>query len=76
MSVATVALKVLDERIRPYLPLLVSCWDRRSEPFELKPLERSAQPVPAPAVQARLRVMEKFETTARSQVGFGCSGKH
>jgi len=151
MSVATVALKVLDERIRPYLPayatpgsagmdlracidapitlqpgqtelvptgvaihigdptlaavilprsglghkhgivlgnlvglidsdyqgpLLVSCWNRGRDPFELKPLERLAQLVLVPVVQASFRVVHAFEATVRAEGGFGSSGKH
>ena len=57
-------------------PLLVSCWNRGKEPFELKPLERLAQLVLVPVVQASFRVVEAFEATARAEGGFGSSGKH
>lgn len=57
-------------------PLLVSCWNRGKEPFELKPMERLAQLVLVPVVRASFRVVEAFEATARAEGGFGSSGKH
>jgi len=150
MSVATVALKVLDERIRPYLPayatpgsagmdlracidapitlqpgqtelvptgvaihigdptlaavilprsglghkhgivlgnlvglidsdyqgpLLVSCWNRGSEPFTLDPMGRLAQIVFVPIVQVQFKEMESFDSSARGEGGFGSTGR-
>jgi dUTP pyrophosphatase len=57
-------------------PLMVSCWNRGKEPFELKPMERLAQLVLVPVVQASFRVVEAFEATERAEGGFGSSGKH
>jgi dUTP pyrophosphatase len=57
-------------------PLMVSCWNRGEDSFELRPLERLAQLVLVPVVQARFRVVEAFETTVRAAGGFGSSGKH
>ena len=57
-------------------PLMVSCWNRGKEPFELKPMERLAQLVLVPVVQARFHVVEAFEASARAEGGFGSSGKH
>ncbi|HKS96799.1 MAG TPA: dUTP diphosphatase, partial [Terriglobia bacterium] len=57
-------------------PLLVSCWNRGKEAFELKPMERLAQLVLVPVVHASFRVVEAFEATARAEGGFGSSGKH
>ena len=57
-------------------PLLVSCWNRGKEAFELKPMERLAQLVLIPVVQATFREVEAFEATARAEGGFGSSGKH
>jgi dUTP diphosphatase len=151
MTAATIALKVLDERIRPYLPayatpgsagmdlracidapvtikpgqaeliptgiaihiadpglaavilprsglghkhgivlgnlvglidsdyqgqLMVSCWNRGREAFTVNPLERIAQLVIVPVVQAGLRIVDEFEASARGADGFGSSGKH
>jgi len=150
MSVATVALKVLDERIRPYLPayatpgsagmdlracidapitlqpgqtelvptgvaihigdptlaavilprsglghkhgivlgnlvglidsdyqgpLLVSCWNRGSEPFTLDPMGRLAQIVFVPIVQVQFKEMKSFDSSARGEGGFGSTGR-
>jgi dUTP pyrophosphatase len=57
-------------------PLMVSCWNRGEDSFELRPLERLAQLVLVPVVQASFRVVEAFETTVRAAGGFGSSGKH
>src|SRR5689334_6823531 len=57
-------------------PLMVSCWNRGKEAFELKPLERLAQLVLVPVVQAKFRVVDSFEASERADGGFGGSGKH
>src|SRR5438067_58280 len=57
-------------------PLMVSCWNRGKEPFELKPMERLAQLVIIPVVQAVFRTVENFEASVRAEGGFGSSGKH
>jgi dUTP pyrophosphatase len=150
MSAATIALRVLDERIRPYLPayatpgsagmdlracinapinlapgrtelvptgvaihigdpglaalilprsglghkhgivlgnlvglidsdyqgqLMVSCWNRGTEAFELKPMERLAQLVLVPIVQARFEEMKSFDSSGRGEAGFGSTGR-
>ena len=149
MTTATVALKVLDERIRPYLPtyatsgsagmdlracidqpislspgqteliptgiaihisdpglaalilprsglghkhgivlgnlvglidsdyqgqLMVSCWNRSSVAFELKPMERLAQLMLIPVVQASFIDTTDFHESQRGSGGFGSSG--
>jgi dUTP pyrophosphatase len=55
-------------------PLMVSCWNRGTEPFELRPLDRLAQLVIVPVVQARFDVVEDFETSDRAAGGFGSTG--
>jgi dUTP pyrophosphatase len=55
-------------------PLMVSCWNRGKEPFELKPMERLAQLVLVPVVQASFEVVETFEATVRAEQGFGSTG--
>jgi len=57
-------------------PLLVSCWNRGEAAFELKPMERLAQLMLVPVVQASFQVVEAFEATVRAEGGFGSSGKH
>jgi len=56
-------------------PLMVSCWNRGPQPFSLEPLERLAQLVIVPVVQARFEVVEAFEASDRGAGGFGSTGK-
>src|SRR5438874_9475064 len=51
--------------------LMVSCWNRGLAAFELKPMERMAQLVIVPIVQARFEVVADFETSERAAGGFG-----
>ena len=55
-------------------PLMVSCWNRGSEPFTVQPMERIAQMVIVPVVQAAFRVVDAFEVSARGAGGFGSTG--
>jgi dUTP pyrophosphatase len=55
-------------------PLMVSCWNRGREPFTIQPLDRIAQLVILPVVQATFRVVDEFETSSRGIGGFGSSG--
>ena len=56
-------------------PLMVSCWNRGREAFTVQPLERIAQLVIVPVVQAAFRVVESFEASQRGTGGFGSTGK-
>ena len=56
--------------------LMVSCWNRGSEPFTINPGERIAQLVVVPVVQVQLNVVESFEESSRGAGGFGSTGKH
>jgi dUTP pyrophosphatase len=56
-------------------PLMVSCWNRGREPYTVQPLERIAQMVIVPVVQAALRVVETFDASARGEGGFGSTGR-
>jgi dUTP pyrophosphatase len=56
-------------------PLMVSCWNRGSVAFTLQPLERIAQLVIVPVVQARFRVVDEFDATDRGVRGFGSTGR-
>jgi dUTP pyrophosphatase len=56
-------------------PLMVSCWNRSAEPFVLSPLDRLAQLVIVPVVQARFEVVADFDASARSSGGFGSTGR-
>ena len=55
--------------------LMVSCWNRGREPFEVKPLERIAQLIVVPVAQVQLQVVEDFAASARGAGGFGHSGR-
>jgi dUTP pyrophosphatase len=57
-------------------PLMVSCWNRGSEPFTVQPLERIAQLVIVPVVRADFRVVDDFAQSARGEGGFGSTGRH
>ncbi|MCL4159886.1 UNVERIFIED_CONTAM: hypothetical protein GTU68_010446 [Idotea baltica] len=56
--------------------LYVSCWNRSQEPFVLKPMERIAQLVIVPVVQAEFHIVDEFTETDRGEGGFGSTGKH
>ena len=56
--------------------LMVSAWNRSPVPFTIAPLERIAQLVIVPVVQAQFRVVEAFaEATARGEGGYGSTGR-
>jgi dUTP pyrophosphatase len=55
-------------------PLMVSCWNRSTTPFTVQPMERIAQMVIVPVVQAQFRVVQSFENSARGTGGFGSTG--
>ena len=55
-------------------PLMVSCWNRGSVAFVLKPMERLAQLVLVPVVRAIFEEVADFEATERGTGGFGSSG--
>lgn len=56
-------------------PLMVSCWNRGLEPFVLRPMDRLAQLVIVPVVQAAFDVVDDFAATDRGEGGFGSSGR-
>lgn len=62
-------------------PLMVSCWNRNppaqdnAGSFVIEPMERIAQMVIVPVVQARFNVVDSFEASARGTGGFGSTGK-
>ena len=56
-------------------PLMVSCWNRGAAAVTLQPMERIAQMVVVPVVQARFRVVSEFGASARGEGGFGSTGR-
>lgn len=57
-------------------PLMVSCWNRGSTAFTVQPLERIAQMIIVPVVQATFRRVDEFDASHRGEGGFGSTGKH
>ena len=57
-------------------PLMVSCWNRGASAFTVQPLERIAQLVIVPVVQAKFRQVDSFDASTRGEGGFGSTGKH
>ncbi len=56
-------------------PLMVSCWNRGRDAFTVQPMERIAQMVIVPVVQARFQRVEAFAASSRGEGGFGSTGK-
>ncbi len=56
--------------------LMVSCWNRGQTTFTIQPMERIAQLVIVPVVQAKFRVVSEFDESDRGTGGFGSTGKH
>jgi len=55
-------------------PLMVSCWNRGATVYVVQPMERIAQMVIVPVVQAQFRVVDSFEASSRGEGGFGSTG--
>ncbi len=56
--------------------LMVSCWNRGANPYEIQPGERIAQLVVVPVVQVQLQIVDAFDESGRGAGGFGHSGRH
>jgi len=56
-------------------PLMVSCWNRGTATYTVQPLERIAQLVIVPVVQARFHVVDSFGESGRGGGGFGSTGR-
>jgi len=56
-------------------PLMVSCWNRSQTAFSLAPMERLAQLVIVPVMQAEFCVVDDFAASARGEGGFGSTGR-
>lgn len=56
--------------------LFVSCWNRGQAAFTINPMERIAQLVVVPVVQAEFNIVDEFADSARGAGGFGSTGKH
>jgi dUTP pyrophosphatase len=56
--------------------LFISCWNRGQAAFTLNPMERLAQLIIVPVVQAEFRIVDEFAESPRGEGGFGSTGKH
>ena len=54
--------------------LMVSAWNRSQARYTLEPLDRLAQLVIVPVVQAQVNVVQDFAPTERGERGYGSSG--
>jgi dUTP pyrophosphatase len=54
--------------------LMVSTWNRGPAAFTLNPLERLAQLVIVPVVQANFSIVDEFPVSERGAGGFGSTG--
>jgi dUTP pyrophosphatase len=56
--------------------LMISTWNRGQTAFTLNPMERLAQLVIVPVVQAEFNIVDDFDQSERGAGGFGSTGKH
>ncbi|MGV2291992.1 dUTP diphosphatase [Trinickia sp. YCB016] len=56
--------------------LMISTWNRGHTTFTLNPMERLAQLVIVPVVQAHFNIVDEFDESDRGAGGFGSTGKH
>jgi dUTP pyrophosphatase len=54
--------------------LMISTWNRGDTAFILQPMERLAQLIIVPVMQATFEFVEQFETSERGTGGFGSTG--
>ncbi len=55
-------------------PLMVSAWNRSNKPVTIQPMDRIAQMVIVPIIQAQLQIVDSFTATERGTGGFGSTG--
>ena len=55
--------------------LMVSAWNRSDVPFTIEPMERIAQLLIVPVIQAEFNVVTDFPASARGEGGYGSTGK-
>jgi len=56
--------------------LMVSCWNRGNVTFTMNPMERIAQLMIVPVMQASFNIVDDFVASDRGEGGFGSTGKH
>ncbi len=55
--------------------LMVSAWNRSDVAFTIAPMERIAQLMIVPVVQAQFNVVNEFAASQRGEGGYGSTGK-
>ena len=55
--------------------LMVSAWNRSDVAFTIEPMERIAQLVIVPVLQAHFTVVREFPASVRGEGGYGSTGK-
>lgn len=55
--------------------LMVSAWNRSDKPVHINPMDRIAQLVIVPVVQASFEVVDEFVESERGSGGYGSTGK-
>lgn len=55
--------------------IMVPLWNRSQAPYVVQPLERIAQMMIVPVMQANFRVVDSFEGSTRGEGGFGSTGR-
>lgn len=55
--------------------IFISCWNRSSTSYSIKPGDRIAQMVFVPVEQVEFDIVQEFKQTDRGEGGFGHSGK-
>lgn len=55
--------------------LLISTWNRSATAFTIEPMERIAQLVIVPVLQADFDVVEEFAPSGRGAAGYGSTGR-
>ena len=55
--------------------LMMSVWNRSVTPFTIEPLERVAQLIIVPVMQAGFRIVDDFPPSARGAGGYGSTGR-
>ena len=56
--------------------LMISTWNRGQTTFTIEPMERLAQLMIVPVVQATFNIVDDFAESDRGAGGFGSTGKH
>lgn len=57
-------------------PLMVSCWNRSQIPYSIGPLDRIAQLVIVPVLEASWNIVDEFKASDRGESGFGHTGSN